>query len=121
MKRRLAYKEFRKDGWPYCPNCEEDELYSYLMLGWVKPEPPTLEQCLLHGMKCYRCSWESSGMNAFGNKCFRCKQIFETPANEPDYVNCPPCRETIRQESEQERVRAEVERMDWPSIIEASI
>lgn len=54
------YREFRRDGWPLCPRCEEDELYSFLMLGWTKDDPPTVRQCIETGMKCYRCSWDST-------------------------------------------------------------
>lgn len=25
---RRQYKRFRDDGWPYCPQCDEDELWS---------------------------------------------------------------------------------------------
>lgn len=54
------YKEFRKDGWPLCPQCGEDELYSHLMLGWTDPDSkPTVQECIDTGMKCYRCSWDS--------------------------------------------------------------
>lgn len=40
------YKKFRKDGWPYCPQCEEDELYSLSV-------PATAETII----GCYICGW----------------------------------------------------------------
>lgn len=40
------YREFRKDGWPLCPQCGEDELYSLCV-------PATAETIT----GCYRCSW----------------------------------------------------------------
>ncbi len=58
------YPATRKDGWPFCPRCGEDELYSRYI-----PEPPALDgdvpgeillRCYLAtGTKCYRCGWES--------------------------------------------------------------
>jgi hypothetical protein len=54
------FKEYRKDGWPLCPQCEEDELYSHLMLGWTDPDStPSVEECIKGGMTCYRCGWTS--------------------------------------------------------------
>jgi hypothetical protein len=53
------FKRFRSDGWPYCPNCEEEELYSYVMLRWNgQGERPTVSECIKGGMKCYRCNWD---------------------------------------------------------------
>jgi hypothetical protein len=60
------YKEFRADGWPLCPVCEEDELYSHLMLGWTKDEPPSVAECIATGMACYRCGWDSGRASANG-------------------------------------------------------
>lgn len=39
-----TYKRFRADGWPYCPRCDEDELYSLA-------DPPTVQTIC----GCYRC------------------------------------------------------------------
>lgn len=51
-------QEYRQDGWPYCPCCEEDELYSLLMIGYDgKGEQPTLEDCFKDEFRCYRCNW----------------------------------------------------------------
>lgn len=38
---------FRADGWPYCPRCGEDELYSLA-------NPATVETIV----GCYRCNWK---------------------------------------------------------------
>lgn len=50
------FKEYRDDGWPYCPRCGEDELWSTFT-----PGPPdytgTLEQYLAEELRCYRCNW----------------------------------------------------------------
>ena len=54
------YKEFRADGWPYCPVCEEDELYSCVMLAYRgQGERPTIEECIAGEMACYLCGWNS--------------------------------------------------------------
>lgn len=58
--REMTYKEYRKDGWPLCPQCGDDELYSKEMLAWTgKGERPTLEQCVAGEMACYKCNWHS--------------------------------------------------------------
>lgn len=111
------FKKFRRDGWPLCPQCGEDELYSYLMLTWTEPEPPSIQDCMDAGMACYRCSWKSEGRNVFGGKCFRCARFFSQPRGEKDFIYCCECRITIREESERERVRNEVGRMEWPDVV----
>lgn len=40
------YKCFREDGWPYCPNCGEDEL-------WSSRTPATITSIV----GCYYCGW----------------------------------------------------------------
>lgn len=57
------FKEYRKDGWPLCPKCGEDELVSAL-LQVVDSDPydpsetrPTLQECLQHGFLCINCDW----------------------------------------------------------------
>ncbi len=54
---RLIFKSgFRADGWPLCPNCGEDELYS--LLNWNgEGDRPAIESYIDAGMRCYRCSW----------------------------------------------------------------
>lgn len=45
----------RADGWPLCPVCEEDELYSLI---WKGDRPrPTMIEFLAHEMRCYRCNY----------------------------------------------------------------
>lgn len=49
---------YRRDGWPLCPRCGEDELASDLMLGWNGDPPrPTLAECFTWPFYCYRCQW----------------------------------------------------------------
>jgi hypothetical protein len=42
----MNYSRLRNDGWPYCPYCGEDELYSLAI-------PATIETIA----SCYRCGW----------------------------------------------------------------
>ena len=57
------YKEFRADGWPLCPCCGGDELYSMAMMKYagqgLRGEKPTLQKCLDGEMHCYECDWTS--------------------------------------------------------------
>ncbi len=54
------FKEFREDGWPLCPQCGEDELYSLVMLNWTGEGPhPSIQECIAGGMRCYYCGWQS--------------------------------------------------------------
>ncbi len=51
---------FRQDGWPFCPSCHQDELYSTIMMAWDGQEPrPTLEECMAGELKCYACQWSN--------------------------------------------------------------
>lgn len=44
----------RDDGWPLCPSCGEDELWS------AKPLSVPLEgETWAPGLSCYRCDWDS--------------------------------------------------------------
>lgn len=45
----MAFKEFRADGWPLCPKCGDDELFSLSV-------PATIET--IEG--CYFCRWSPS-------------------------------------------------------------
>ena len=75
------YAEFRADGWPFCPRCGEDELYSVLMLNWNgQGEKPTLEQCIAGVMRCYKCEWASDSTNS---KTEQAKEIECTLCREP--------------------------------------
>jgi hypothetical protein len=52
-RERTEYIEFRKDGWPLCPRCGEDELYS---LRWMGPDPPpSLGEFIDTIEGCYSC------------------------------------------------------------------
>lgn len=42
----VAFTKIRSDGWPMCPLCGEDELYSLAI-------PATIETIV----GCYRCNW----------------------------------------------------------------
>jgi len=56
---RERFKEFRKDGWPLCPRCGDDELYSTVCLYWSRLDrPPTLEECFASTFGCYYCLWK---------------------------------------------------------------
>lgn len=47
----------RGDGWPLCPSCGNDEVWSPLVLD--EPRTPTLEEYMEYGVfKCYACGWE---------------------------------------------------------------
>ncbi len=51
------FREFRSDGWPLCPVCEEDELYSPLM--WTEDlDRPTLSEFMDGPLHCLRCGWD---------------------------------------------------------------
>jgi hypothetical protein len=57
------YNEFREDGWPLCPRCGEDELWSLVMMRWMgEGERPTVQQCIDGGMRCYLCSFDSTAV-----------------------------------------------------------
>lgn len=55
----------RADGWPLCPQCGEDEVWSTF-----RPSPPdyrgTLEQYLSETatLRCYRCGWAAEARAA---------------------------------------------------------
>jgi len=55
---RDHFTEFRSDGWPLCPRCGEDELWSPLVPG--PPEFTTsVEEYVKVGLRCYCCGWAS--------------------------------------------------------------
>jgi hypothetical protein len=57
----LRFTEFRKDGFPLCPSCGEDELYSGVMLHWNgEGERPSIERLLQGGFGCYLCHWTNN-------------------------------------------------------------
>ncbi len=50
----LPFNHFRSDGWPFCPNCDEDELISFL--SWHADEPkPSVRKFIDAGMRCCHC------------------------------------------------------------------
>ena len=52
-----AFKEFRADGWPLCPNCGEDELWCPGLVAYYNSNQrnPTVQECIRLGLRCYRC------------------------------------------------------------------
>lgn len=64
MMDRSQFHEHRPDGWPLCPSCGEDELYSRFLPDLpmldAGPEDALLKAYLESGVKCYRCGWESA-------------------------------------------------------------
>lgn len=65
---KTDFTEFRKDGWPLCPACGEDELYSRVALHWVEggrdmDTQPTIADCLAGEFGCYACGWETPSVN----------------------------------------------------------
>jgi hypothetical protein len=48
--------EYREDGWPLCPRCGEDELYT-LMPARQQARRPFLGRYFEHRFRCYLCSW----------------------------------------------------------------
>lgn len=48
--------ERRADGWPLCPHCGEDELWSPLT--WDGDEKPPLQDFVNAGLSCYYCGWK---------------------------------------------------------------
>lgn len=52
----LPLSEFRKDGWPLCPQCGEDELYSLLNWDGLSDRPP-LQAWIDAGLRCYYCGF----------------------------------------------------------------
>lgn len=48
--------EYRADGWPLCPFCEEDELWSPLRWDGEGERPP-IAAYIAAGLRCYLCGW----------------------------------------------------------------
>lgn len=51
--------EYRADGWPLCPNCGEDEMYSLHFSETRRNIPPTLGEYLSRPLRCYACAFEA--------------------------------------------------------------
>lgn len=54
----FALTGVRADGWPLCPHCGEDELWSPFIWDGEGAKPP-LEAWIAAGLRCYRCGWSS--------------------------------------------------------------
>lgn len=50
------YTEFRKDGWPLCPRCGEDELWAHGP-DIIPPYTPTQAEMIAAIRGCCNCSW----------------------------------------------------------------
>jgi hypothetical protein len=49
---------YRADGWPDCPRCGNDELWSKVMMAWDGTgERPTMAACYDRSFACYACRW----------------------------------------------------------------
>ncbi len=56
---QIVYPEKRADGWPLCPHCGEDELWS--ALNWDgEGERPAMHAWICAGLTCYKCHWNST-------------------------------------------------------------
>lgn len=51
--------ETRKDGWPLCPVCGEDELFSLFYWDGEGERPP-MQAWIDAGLRCYKCSYDST-------------------------------------------------------------
>ncbi len=57
--------ELRKDGWPLCPICGEDEVISHLSAMYIYQfqnlhfgQTPPLADYMVAGMSCLVCGWQ---------------------------------------------------------------
>lgn len=61
------FTEHRKDGWPLCPRCGDDELYSVFLMSMnahirqEKGEEIKMDEILRHPFGCYNCGWSNDG------------------------------------------------------------
>jgi hypothetical protein len=53
-----GFKKTREDGWPLCPGCGEDELFSNLL---DESQKYSIVEYIDHGLKCYRCGFKWDG------------------------------------------------------------
>lgn len=58
------YREFRRSGWPLCPNCGEDELWcpGSVRFQMDNRRAPTIKDCLAMGLRCHWCLSEFEGV-----------------------------------------------------------
>jgi hypothetical protein len=54
---KVLLVERRSDGWPFCPVCEEDELWCHDSTALSLSRAP-IEEWIARGMSCYRCGTE---------------------------------------------------------------
>jgi hypothetical protein len=57
----VVYTETRADGWPICPCCGEDELWSGFTWDGLTDRPP-MQAWIDHGLRCYKCGWDSESL-----------------------------------------------------------
>lgn len=56
----------RADGWPLCPCCGEDELWSPFVWDGTDPKPP-MQAWIGAGLRCYWCAWDSTSGGVLEN------------------------------------------------------
>jgi hypothetical protein len=66
ISRNSFYRGWRADGWPYCPSCGEDELYSLSV-------PATVETIV----GCYLCRWRPPRDSDYGTGTVQAPSICE--------------------------------------------
>jgi hypothetical protein len=59
--RSRPFYKTRADGWPLCPVCGDDELWSHLNWDGMSERPP-LEAWIDTGLTCYACNYDSTRM-----------------------------------------------------------
>jgi hypothetical protein len=59
--RSRPFYKTRADGWPLCPVCGDDELWSHLNWNGMGERPP-LEAYIDAGLTCYACNYDSTRM-----------------------------------------------------------
>lgn len=65
----VVFDQFRDDGWPTCPGCKSDELFSDLaMNGTSYRNEPRRRLHIISGMSCLRCSWRLLPGYRFGGE-----------------------------------------------------
>lgn len=87
---RKHFKIFRKDGWPLCPCCGEDELWSPFIPA-VPEYKGTLEEYLAAGLSCYNCSWHIDSTVLCGTESPHSKRIQELLDSLPKGRECAQC------------------------------
>jgi len=52
------FKQYRRDGFPLCPKCGEDELVSSVCMLWdIEKWPPPMPDILQGGFHCMNCEF----------------------------------------------------------------